>query len=80
MKLSLNLFTYNLTITLFSKNRLWTCSECCKSLGCDSRTFYRYVKSGKIKAKGYRRGKGRPASLYDINEARAVIGQVVIRL
>jgi len=79
MKLSLNLFTYNLTITLFSKSRLWTISECCKSLGCDSRTFYRYVKSGKIKAKGYRRGRGRPALLYDINEARKVIGRVVVR-
>ena len=79
MKLSLNLFTYNLTITLFSKNRLWTCSECCKSLGCDSRTFYRYVKSGKIKAKGYRRGKGRPAQLYDIKEVGKVIGRGVVR-
>lgn len=79
MKISLNLFTYNLTITLLRKNRLWTISQCCRSLGCDRRTFYRYVKKGAIKVKGLRRGRGRPACLYDINEARAVLGKVVIR-
>ena len=70
MKLSLNLFTHNLIISLRRKRRLLTTAECSKYLAVDPRTFYRYVASGKLKCRGRKFGRGRPSLLFDIEEAR----------
>ena len=74
MKLSLNLFTHNLTIALQRKRRLLTTAECAKQLGLSRVTVNRYSRLGRIKC----RGKAtvglskQTAFLYDIDEVRKV--------
>ena len=85
MKLSLNLFTHNLTISLRRKRqarrkrRLVTVAQCTEELDVHRHTINRYIKQGRLKCHGrsYRgRGSGRHPRLIDIEEVRKELNKV----
>ena len=85
MKLSLNLITHNLTISLSRKRQarrkrnLLTVAQCTEKLNVHRHTINRYIKSGRIKCHGrsYRgKGSGRHPRLIDIEEVKKELNKV----
>ena len=74
MKLSLNLFTHNLTISLRRKRRLMTATDCAKELGLKPMTVRNYGRIEKVKRKGTKIVgiSKQTAFLYDLEEVRKV--------
>jgi len=74
MKLSLNLFTHKLTISLRRKRRLLTATDCAKELGLNPMTVRNYGRIQKIKREGTKVVglSNQTAFLYDLDEVRKV--------
>jgi len=68
MKLSLNLFTHNLIISLRRKRRLLTLKQCAKESGLKYTTIKNFPYNGKVKSRGIVNLNGKQAGLYDIEE------------